>query len=390
MRGWNIGRIFGIQIRIDWTWLIIFGLITFTLAVGYYPVLFPGFSATLYVVLGIVSSLLLFGSVLGHELAHSLVARRQGLPVESITLFVFGGVSQIEEEPRTPSQEFSLAIVGPLTSLVLGAIFFGIYLASLPIRSPLAAVAQYLGVINLALGVFNLVPGFPLDGGRVLRSIVWGVTKNLRRATRIASYVGQGFAFLLIFGGVALIFSGAFLSGIWLAFIGWFLNNAAVASYRELIVRQSLQGVPVGRLMETDVDRIPGSLTIQQVIDEHILSGRQHAYPVTSDGELIGLICLHDIRKVSPEARPTETVAQAMTPYDRLVTAAPNEDLAKAVDDLGRGRFEQLPVIDRPRHLVGLLRRQDVINFLQTQVDMGRQEQPPRQQGGDGGNPPQI
>ncbi|MDI7275521.1 MAG: site-2 protease family protein [Anaerolineae bacterium] len=370
MRGFTIGRIAGIRIRIDWSWIIIFLLVAWTLAVGYFPALFPNFSTALNWVLGIVSSFLLFASVLVHELAHSFVARSQGLPVESITLFIFGGVSEIEEEPRTAGNEFRMAFVGPLTSLALAAVFWGIYLGTRAGRGPVAAVVQYLAVINLALGIFNLFPGFPLDGGRVLRAILWAITDNLRRATRIASYVGQGFAFLLIFAGVALIFSGAFISGIWLAFIGWFLNNAASASYRELVVRQSLEGVPVRRLMATDVDRVPPTLTVQQVIDEHILSGRQHAYPVQSDGELVGLICLHDVRNVPQDARATVTVAEAMTPYDRLVTSAPEEDLASAVDKLGRGGYEQLPVLDAPRHLAGLLRRRDVINYLQVQTDL--------------------
>lgn len=374
MRGWTIGRIAGIRIRVDWTWSIIFILITVSLAIGYYPAVFPGLSTAVYWLLGAVSSLLLFGSVLAHELAHSLVARNEGLPVQSITLFVFGGVSEIEEEPRTAGDEFRMAVVGPGTSLVLGGIFLGIFSLLQPGGGAVAAVAQYLGIINLALGVFNLLPGFPLDGGRVLRAILWAATDNLRRATRIASLVGQGFAFLLIFAGIALLFSGAFLAGIWLAFIGWFLNNAAAASYRELVVRQTLEGVPVRRLMATDVDSISQDLTIEQVIDQHILSGRQHTYPVMADGELSGLICLHDIRQVPQEARAQTTVAEAMTPYERLRTVGPDDDLARAINELGRGGFEQLPVIDSPRHLAGLLRRRDVIDYLHTQTDMGEQD----------------
>jgi Zn-dependent protease/CBS domain-containing protein len=392
LRGITLGRIAGIRIRVDWTWLIIFILITVSLAIGYYPFVIPGYSTFVYWGLGVISSLLLFGSVLGHELAHSLVAQRQGLPVESITLFVFGGVSEIQEEPRTPSNEFRLAIVGPVTSLVLGGIFFGGYRILFPASTVAAATLQYLGIINLALGAFNLVPGFPLDGGRVLRSILWGATHNLRRATRIATWVGQGFAFLLIFGGIALLFSGAFLTGIWLAFIGWFLNNAATASYRETVVRQALEDVPVRNLMATDVDKLPPDLTIQQVIRDHILQGRQHAYPVTRDGELLGLICLHDIRGVPLERRETETVGEAMTPYDRLALVGPDDDLSKAVNELAKRSVDQLPVVDRPGHLVGVVRRQDIISYLQTQPDVGEGEADqltggrPRQRGGSDGS----
>jgi len=381
LRAFTIGRIAGIRIRVDWSWIIIFLLITWTLAIGYYPVLFPNFSTLTNWALGVASSLLLFASVLGHELAHSLVARRQGLPVESITLFILGGVSQIEEEPRTASNEFTMAFVGPFSSLVFAGVFYGIYLLLRPFNGAGAALAQYLALINLVLGIFNLVPGFPLDGGRVLRAILWGATHNLRRATRIATWVGQGFAFLLIFAGVALILGGNFISGIWLGLVGWFLNNAAVSSYRELLVRQSLQGVPVGRLMASNVDQVPPNITIQKLVDDHVLSGRQHAYPVASDGQLVGLICLDDIRRVPREKRPEETVAEAMTPYDRLVTVNPNEDLAVAVDRLGRGGYEQLPVVDQPHHMVGLLRRQDVINYLQVNADLGKEHPGPARKG---------
>ncbi len=382
MRGLTIARVAGIQIRIDWTWAIIFLLVTASLALGYYPLVLPGFTAPLYWALGVVSSLLLFVAVVVHELAHSLVARSQGLPVESITLFVFGGVSRIEQEPRTAPNEFRMAVVGPLSSLVIGGILYGGYLLLLPARTPGTVVVQYLGIINLALGAFNLIPGFPLDGGRVLRALIWGATGNLRRATRIATWVGQGFAFLLIFAGIALLFAGAFLTGIYLAFIGWFLNNAAVTTYRETLVRLALEGVPVSQLMATKVDTLPPDLTIRRVIDEHILAGRQHAYPVQRDGELVGLICLHDIRNVPLDRRETETVAEAMTPYERLSTIRPDEDLAKGVNELGRGQYEQLPVVDRPHHLAGLLRRQDVIRYLQTQTGGGgrrerRESEPP-------------
>jgi Zn-dependent protease len=238
----RIARIGGISINIHISWILIFILVTWTLAAGYFPQNYPHWSRPLSWSVGVITSILFFVSVLLHELAHSFVARARGLPVHDITLFIFGGVSQLEEEPQTAATEFIMALVGPLTSIVLGGAFGALSVAASGVSEPLAALGMYLGGINVVLGLFNLIPGFPLDGGRVLRSVLWQATGSLQRATRWASLVGQAVAYLFILAGIWRIFTGDWVGGLWIAFIGWFLDNAASSSYRQLTVRNLLVG----------------------------------------------------------------------------------------------------------------------------------------------------
>ena len=228
----RIARIGGVSVNIHVSWILIFVLVTWTLAGSYFPRNHPNWPLSLYWTVGLAASVLFFASVLAHELAHSFVARARGLPVHDITLFIFGGVAQLEEEPETPATEFLMALVGPFTSIVLGACFGVVWLTASGVSEPLAALGFYLAVNNVWLGMFNLIPGFPLDGGRVLRSILWQVTGNLQRATRWATLVGQAIAYLFILAGVWRIFTGDWVGGLWIAFIGWFLDNAASSSYR--------------------------------------------------------------------------------------------------------------------------------------------------------------
>ncbi len=249
MGGIKLGRVLGFDISIDWSWLLIFFLVVFTLASGYYPLNHPEFSVTLDWELAVISALLLFAAVLIHELSHSLVSRQYGTPVRGITLFLFGGVSQISDEPHSAREEFWMAIAGPLTSIGLGIIFYFLSGAGTLFGwpQPVLAVVGYLAMINIMLGVFNLIPGFPLDGGRVLRSIIWGITDNLDNATRWASYMGQGFGYLLMAFGFALVLAGQLVGGLWMIFIGWFLTGAARSSYQQLMIREALSGVRVDR-----------------------------------------------------------------------------------------------------------------------------------------------
>jgi Zn-dependent protease len=263
----RIGKIAGIDIQVNVSWLVILVLLTFSLAVSWFPATVPRQSTVIYWALGFIAALLLFVSVLLHELAHSLVARAHDLPVKSITLFIFGGVSDLEQEPQSPGVEFQIAIVGPLTSLVIGAVTFvtGALIGS---NAPLvAAVLGYLGVTNLLLGVFNLIPGFPLDGGRVLRAIIWAVTGSLRRATRAATLVGQVIAYLFILAGVFLFFSGDFINGLWFGFIGWFLLQAAQAANSQVMLESVFKGVTVGQLMSLAPLTAPDNISVQQLVD---------------------------------------------------------------------------------------------------------------------------
>jgi len=385
--GFSIGRIFGINIRIDWSWLFIFFLVTWNLGTVFGQA-HAGWGPTLVWGMAIVAAFLFFASVLAHELAHSLVARTQGVPVRSITLFLFGGVSDIQREPDSPRDEFVMAIVGPLTSIVLGGLLAWLAGASAgPLRdtmtnptatiarlSPLTTLLLWLGSINVILGIFNLTPGFPLDGGRVLRSILWAATGNLRRATRWASWIGQAIAWLMIIGGISMAFGAqipffgtGLTSGLWLAFIGWFLNSASVQSYQQVVVHDILEGVAVERMMRTDPPTCLPDCSVNRLVHEHIMRTDDQAFPVLDDGRLVGLVTLEDVRKVSRHAWDTTTVSEIMTPADQLTVVTPDEDAAEALNKLVQRDVRQLPVL-RDGQLVGLLRRRDIIKWLQLQA----------------------
>ena len=308
-------RVAGIQIGIHSSWIFAFVLITWSLAVGYFPERDPTLGVVGYWIIGAIAALLLFVSVLIHELAHSLVARARGLTVDSITLFIFGGVSNLTREPLTPGDEFVIAVVGPVSSLVLAAVFWAVEQA-LPGNSAAAAVFGYLAFTNLLLGAFNLIPGFPLDGGRVFRSIVWGVTNSLRRGTIAAAFAGQAFGWLLIVWGVArVLLFGDLVGGIWTAFIGWFLNSAAESTRQEQTFRETLRGVTAANLMDTPPIVATPDLSVQDFVMDYVMRRGQRAVPVVDQlGSLVGIVSLTDARKLSQQAWPTTRVHQIMTP----------------------------------------------------------------------------
>jgi len=330
---------------------------------------------------------LFFASVLAHELAHAVVAQARGLPVRSITLFIFGGVANIEREPTSPGTEFLVAVVGPVTSIVLGvlATLAGILLSrggvtgsasveqALANLSPLTTLLLWLGPINIVLGLFNLVPGFPLDGGRVLRSLLWAASGNLRQATRWATWVGQAVAWLFIIAGIAMIFGvripffgTGVISGLWLAFIGWFLNSAAVQSYRQVVVDDMLEGVPVARLMRRDAPTVAPNTSVSQLVDDFVMKTDERAFPVVDGDRLEGLVCLEDVRQVPRAAWDTTPVSQIMTPASQLTVVAPRDDASQALQKLGQRDVRQIPVV-QDGHVVGMLRRRDVLRWLQLQ-----------------------
>lgn len=390
--GFRIGKIFGISINIDWSWLFIFFLITWNLAVAFGQ-MHPDWGLGLRWGIAIVAALLFFVSVLAHELAHSLVAQAQGVPVRNITLFLFGGVSNIQRHPPSPRAEFLITIVGPITSIILGILFIILAsgtsgnILSLAMLDPTEAAAQldpittlllWLGPINILLGVFNMIPGFPLDGGRVLRSILWAVTDNLRRATRWASWVGQAVAWLMIVAGIAMIFGvqipffgTGLIGGLWLAFIGWFLNNASVQSYQQVVVQDILEDVPVRHLMRPDPPAITSNQSVSQLVHDYVMGTDDHAFPVLDDGHLAGLVTLEDVRNLSRGDWDNKTVGEIMTPADELIVVAPEEDAAEAMNKLMQRDVRQLPVVYRDQ-LVGLLRRRDIVRWLQLEAEVAR------------------
>ena len=294
----RLGRIAGIEIGIHYSWLLAFILITWSLAQGFFPQYYPGWNLATYWVTGILAALFLFLSVLVHELAHSLIAIARGLPVQGITLFIFGGVSSIKGEPKRPSVEFVMAIVGPLASLVLAGIFWGLRQAVGQQVSPLAAILWYLALVNALLAGFNLIPGFPLDGGRVLRSIIWGATGSLTKATNIATTVGRVFGWALIAFGVFQLITGNFLGGIWIAFIGWFLSSAANASRQEVRARERLSGVRVKEVMNPSLECINPQISVGDMVRDIFLQRGHRAVPVCQDDKLVGIVTLTVIKEL--------------------------------------------------------------------------------------------
>ncbi len=388
--GIKIGKIFGINIYVDWSWIFIFLLVTWNLAAGVFFELHPNWSPILRWSTAIVAALLFFASVLAHELAHSIVAKTHGIPVRNITLFLFGGVSNIQREPPSPGTEFLMAIVGPLTSIVLGILFLllggvaggaigqslGNPLQLIAGLDPVSTLLLWLGPINIILGIFNLIPGFPLDGGRVLRSILWGATNNLRRAMQWASWVGQAVAWIFIIAGIAMVFGVSipffgtgFISGLWLAFIGWFLNSAAVQSYQQVVVEDILSGVPVQQLMRPNAPTVPPNIPVSALVHDYIMGTDEQAFPVVENDCLAGLVCLEDVRKVPRDRWDSTLVSQIMTPENQLVIASPREDATDALNDLARRDVRQVPVV-QDCHLVGMLRRRDIMRWLQLHSEM--------------------
>jgi Zn-dependent protease/CBS domain-containing protein len=387
--GVRIGRIFGISIHVDWSWIFIFLLVTWNLS-ALFGNLHPNWEVVLRWGIALAAALLFFASVLAHELAHSLVARAFGVPVRNITLFLFGGVSNIQRHPPSPQAEFMISIVGPATSILLGVLFvylsgtrtgpFGRELLDPPgliaQLDPLSTLLLWLGPVNIVLGFFNLIPGFPLDGGRILRSILWVITDNLRRATRWASGVGQVIAWLMIAAGIAMAFGArlpffgtGLINGLWLAFIGWFLNSASVQSYQQVVVQDILEGVPVQSMMRADAPAVSPGSSISNLVYDHVMGTDERSFPVLEEGRLAGVVTLEDIRAVPRDEWERITVREIMTPVGELVVVSPGEDAAEALNKMMQRDVRQLPVVQNGR-LVGLLRRRDIMRWLQLQSDI--------------------
>ena len=362
-QGVPLGKVFGIPIRLDYSWFVILALLAWMLGGSYFPTEFPGWPPALYWVMGVLTAVAFFASLLLHELGHSLVALRYKVPVRSITLFVFGGVAQIAGEPPSAKAEFRIAIAGPIVSLALGLLFYAAQplLEALP---PLLAMARYLTFMNLALALFNLIPGYPLDGGRVLRAAAWAITRNLRRATVFAANAGRGFGLGFILLGVWEMLGGNF-GGLWLAFIGWFLHSAASAQLMQTAYQGLLAGHTVSQAMGARCPAVNADLALQRLVDEHVLERGERCFLVERDGRTLGLVTVHQLKRVPRAEWATATVERIMLPLGRSHSVGPRTGLVAALQLMDRDGVNQLPVTADGR-VLGMLSREDVISYLRT------------------------
>lgn len=360
--GVTLFRVAGIPVRIHPSWLVIFGLIAWSLSVGYFPHVLPGVPAAAYWVQGLVAALLLFVSVFLHELSHSVVARAHGLPVSAITLHVFGGVSQLQREPERPGVEFWMAVAGPLASFALAAVAAG-GAAATTAAPAVAAILHYLAVVNAVVGAFNLVPGFPLDGGRILRAALWKARGDLRWATRVASRAGTVVAFGLMGLGILRGLTGEFLGGLWLVLIGLFLRQAAEGSYQQLVLRRALAPLRVRDVMTGTVVSVPADRTLAEVVDETFWRHHVSSFPVVAGGRVLGILGLQQLRHVPRERWAETSVREAMLPLAPALAVAPGDRLADALEKLSQNGLGRAAVIESGA-LAGYLSLRDVLHVL--------------------------
>jgi Zn-dependent protease len=369
MSGLRIGTIWNIPIRLHSSWFIIFGLLTWSLSRDYFVAAYPNMGSGVYLSLGLVTSLLFFGSVLAHELGHSWLALRDGIPVRGITLFIFGGVAQIEREARTPASEFRIATAGPVTSLLLAGIFYILFNLDKKI-SYLAAPSEYLMRINFMLAIFNLIPGFPLDGGRILRAAVWAWNKDLRKATRFAALVGQVIAYIFIGIGIFSLFQGKFSNGLWLIFIGWFLQSTASSIYQQINIETSLRSSTVSQVMSREMVKLPGLTPLDWVIEEHVLANKDPAIYVVEYGEISGLLTIREITKIPKMHWRFTTINQAMVPLSKLSMLSPDTDLFSALERMEEAKVSQIPVVEG-EDVIGTLSRENIARYLHMRTRLG-------------------
>jgi Zn-dependent protease/CBS domain-containing protein len=368
--GIYLGRVWGIPIRLHMSWFIIFFLVTWSLAAGYFPTEYPSLGTTSFWIMGAITSILFAASVLLHELGHSYVALRHHVPVRSVTLFLFGGVAQIEHEPDSAAAELRIAVAGPLTSVALAALFGGLYLldSSIPF---LAAPSAWLARINFMLAAFNMIPGFPLDGGRVLRAMVWSWTKSLTRATRVAVASGQIVALSFMGIGLYSIFNGDLYNGVWLAFIGWFLQNAASSTKSQSAIKQALSGVHVEQVMSRNYPTIPCTLTIEDLVENKILGSGGRIFLVKGDGDAcLGLLTINEVRRLPRKDWPVTTAADVMVPYDSMVVVKPQTELLEALTLMDTANVAQLPVTENGS-IAGILSREQILRYVRLRAEVG-------------------
>jgi Zn-dependent protease/CBS domain-containing protein len=364
-------QLLGFKVKIDVSWVFLALLIAWSLAQGLFPALYEGLPAVVYWWMGVASVIGLLFSLVFHELSHSLVARQYGLPIRGITLFLFGGVAEMEEEPVSPKAEFLMAIAGPIASIVLSLVFYGLVAAgrALDVSEPVIAVARYLAFLNVMLAGFNVVPAFPLDGGRVLRAALWHWKGNLRQATRIASRIGVGFGSVLIVLGILHALTGNLVGGIWWFLIGLFLRGAATGSYYQLMARRALEGEPVRRFMSARPITVSPETTVRELVEDYVYKHYFDLFPVTTDSQLRGCVSTRQVKEVPREQWESVTVGQIASACTPDNTVAADEDAAKALSRMQRSGNSRLMVIEDGR-LVGIIALKDMLKLIALKMDL--------------------
>jgi len=365
----------GFKIRVDLSWVLIALLITWSLATSFFPSAQAGFPVVVYWWMGIAGAFGLFASIILHELSHSVVARRFDIPIRGITLFIFGGVAEMEEEPGSPRAEFLMAIAGPAASFGLALVFYGlgVALSAANLATPLAIVLQWLGFINLVLAVFNLLPAFPLDGGRAFRAALWYRYNDLARATRVAANVGSAFGLILIAFGVYNLLTGNIVGGIWAALIGMFLRGAAAASYTQMLTRRALEGEPVRRFMTPRPVSVPPQISLLTLVEDYMYRSYHQIYPVTEDGRLLGCVGAAQVKSVPREQWSSVTVREALDRAGPENTIDADEDTVRALSRMRRSGRSRLLVLDRGE-LVGIITLKDILRLLSLRMDLEGRE----------------
>jgi Zn-dependent protease/predicted transcriptional regulator len=366
----KIGKIHGISIELNYSWFLIFFLITWSLANGYLPIEYPHQSSSFYWFVGAASALFLYVSILIHELAHSAIALRSGIGIKNITLHFFGGVSQIQEESSDPRTEATMAIVGPISSIVIGVSLLTIdYLLGPGLPDIIEALLRYGGFVNVALAIFNLIPAFPMDGGRVLRAIFWSRSNNLIKATRIASGISNIISIIFMLLGFLALFSLGTLDGLWLVFIGLFINGASKMGLSQTIISEALGERTVESIMTKDVKTLDPDISLKQAVKEWFSVYKHQGYPVVENDDVIGLIAISDVRDVTSEERETVKVRDVMKKKDELHTVSPDDKASDALMKMATKNVGRLPVIENGK-LVGIISRSDISRTIQMNTEL--------------------
>jgi Zn-dependent protease/CBS domain-containing protein len=372
----NLFKLLGFQVRIDMSWIVLAVLVAWSLSSGLFPLYYKHLSTSTYWIMGIIGAVGLFLSIVFHEFFHSLVARKYGMPMKGITLFIFGGMAEMSEQPTSAKAEFMMAAAGPISSVLMGLAFYALLVLGKQAgwSSPVKGVLAYLAWINMILAAFNLLPAFPLDGGRVLRSILWGVKKNLRWATRISSQVGTLFGFAMIFFGFLNFFRGNFIGGLWWFLIGMFLQSTAKMSYRQLLTRKALEGETVRRFMKEDPVTVPSSTTVDRLVEDYIYRYHFKMFPVVeSSGRLLGCVTTKDVKALPKEEWGKKSVGEIAASCTEANTIRSGDDAVKALSRMSQNNMSRLMVVDNG-HLAGVITLKDMLKFLSLKVELEDQK----------------